>query len=73
MNKLNEIIFELVDLANEVEVETTSQADTKVELKREQSQINWFLNQSGEHEEDFFNIDLFDDIRLLESDTIIGI
>jgi hypothetical protein len=72
LNKLNEIILELVDLAtNEVE-EPPPPPPPTVELRREQSQINWFLNTtSGENEEAFFNFDLFDDVQLLDNDPIV--
>lgn len=77
LTKLNEIISELVDLTNHEASSTTTTATPNTshvaaELRREQSQINWFLSQ---HEDlnavENFDID-FENVLIFENNPMIS-
>ena len=82
LTKLNEILSELVDLTKEIRREEDTsltllpaslpnQLDR--ELKREQSQINWFLDSNDQsHVFENFDIDLFDNVLIYNTDPMLG-
>lgn len=83
LNKLNEIISELVDLTQDDSTSTTTnntyderqlfQNSGQAELRREQSQINWFLSQNDDTVvNENFDIDLFDNVLISNNDPMIG-
>ena len=66
LHKLNEIISELVDLTQDI-------TPSRAELRREQSQINWFLSQNDDAAvNENFDIDLFDNVLIFNNDPMIG-
>lgn len=81
LNKLNEIISELVDLTQDDSTTTNNTYDERqlfhnsgqAELRREQSQINWFLSHNDDTVvNENFDIDLFDNVLISNNDPMIG-
>jgi hypothetical protein len=79
LNKLNEIISELVDLTQDDLTTTTNDErqlfcnSSQAELRREQSQINWFLSHNDDTVvNENFDFDLFDNVLISNNDPMIG-
>jgi hypothetical protein len=71
INNLNEILNELYDLTKEI-TSDQEMSNHENELKREQSQINWFLNQNDQAQIfENFDIDLFDNVLVYNNDPMI--
>ena len=67
LNKLNEIISELVEFTQDIT------SPSQAELRREQSQINWFLSHNDDTVvNENFDIDLFDNVLISNNDPMIG-
>lgn len=79
-NNLNAILNELCDLTKEISsdqelssLSTLSQNPSENDFNREQSQINWFLNQNDQAQVfENFDIDLFDNVLIYNNDPMIG-